>query len=438
MSNDDLAALSRTPVVTRPGSTFATRALLPGVVLLGALGLVLYSARESFRPSITVEVAPAVLAQQGSQAPRAGAAMIVQAPGWLEADPYDVAVPALESGVIQELRSLEGDRVEAGQVIALLIDEDAKLAERLARATLANAEASLASARANAKSEEARVAELEDGISRRENLSIKGAVAEGDLAAMKLKLRAQIAALESARAAELRSQAEVGLATVGIEKAELTLSRMQVRTPISGVVLARLAVPGQRMMPDADDPMAGVVVRVYDPAQLRARVDIPLADAAKVKVGDEAEITSESMPGRIFTGKVTRFVHEADVQKNTVQVKVAIKDPAPELKPQMLVKARIRTQQPATAAAASDPTRPDVVAIPLRALVDRTDSQASVWVIDRPTATAVRRQVQLGETSGQSVHALSGLRPGDRVILDPPADLQAGVRVKASDEEEAR
>ena len=123
-----------------------------------------------------------------------------------------------------------------------------------------------------------------------------------------------------------------------MEEAELAVSRTQVRSPVAGVVLVRLVEPGQRLMPDANNPFAGVVLRVYDPANLQVRVDVPLADAAKVAVGDAVEITIETLPDRTFHGAISRSLSEANLQKNTVQVKVVITDPAPELKPEMLAK----------------------------------------------------------------------------------------------------
>ena len=56
--------------------------------------------------------------------------------------------------------------------------------------------------------------------------------------------------------------------------------------------------------------MSGAVVRLYDPARLQVRVDVPLVDAAKVGVGTAAQITTEALPNVVFRGSVTRVVHE--------------------------------------------------------------------------------------------------------------------------------
>ena len=184
-----------------------------------------------------------------------------------------------------------------------------------------------------------------------------------------------------------------------------------------------------------------MVLRLYDPAHIQVRVDVPLADAAKVRIGDAAEISTETLPGRTFKGTLTRFVHEANLQKNTVQVKVSIADPAPELKPDMLAKAKITTRPPER----KDATTPmqgssseGVLVIPHAALLDVSGTQAAAWVLDRQTSTAVKRTLRLGRVNAESADVLEGLRPGDRVILNPPADLKPGVKVRPTGEQEGR
>jgi len=134
MATADLTALSRAGGVSvaRPRRRVLTRVVVPAAIILGALGLLAYAARESLRSAVDVTVAPVVLVSgTGGAIGRVGEGghqEVVQAPGWIEADPYDVGVPALATGVLKELLVLEGQRVVAGQVIAKLVDDDAKLA----------------------------------------------------------------------------------------------------------------------------------------------------------------------------------------------------------------------------------------------------------------------------------------------------------------------
>ncbi len=137
----DLSGISRGSEiqhVPRPSSRLLTRALVPAVIVVAVLALLAYAARDALSTAIPVSVAPVVLRAGGAAG--AGADPLgetVQAPGWIEADPSARGVPALSSGVLKELLVLDGERVEQGQVVALLIDEDAKLALHHAQAQVA-------------------------------------------------------------------------------------------------------------------------------------------------------------------------------------------------------------------------------------------------------------------------------------------------------------
>jgi multidrug efflux pump subunit AcrA (membrane-fusion protein) len=118
------------------------------------LALLGWTLRDVLRPMHEVAVVQAVFGRQ-SESPAASdqspegrfesvrARPTVQAPGWLEADPFYTACSALADGVIESIDVLEGERVEAGQVVARLVAEDAQIALRRAEADLAAAEAAL-------------------------------------------------------------------------------------------------------------------------------------------------------------------------------------------------------------------------------------------------------------------------------------------------------
>ena len=107
--------------------------------------LLLVSAGRSLWPAKSVRVEPVVFGATSQPDDNEGGARApgrsVQAPGWLEADPFYVACTSLADGVVDEMLVLEGDYVEEGQVVARLVDDDASLA-------LARAEADLAVGRA--------------------------------------------------------------------------------------------------------------------------------------------------------------------------------------------------------------------------------------------------------------------------------------------------
>ncbi|MFO0083426.1 MAG: biotin/lipoyl-binding protein, partial [Phycisphaerales bacterium] len=181
-------------------------------MLLATGGLLAYAARDAIQPRLEVYVAATIpkegpvavppvdgvkatpeLAETPANAPLGPVA--VQAPGWIEPAPYAVSVPALAEGVVKEVLVLEGERVEAGQVIARLIDDDARLLLRAAEATVAERDTDVARARAALATVESQVevertaaAELRDEVTRKRELVPVGGLSEGTFRRMEIRL----------------------------------------------------------------------------------------------------------------------------------------------------------------------------------------------------------------------------------------------------------
>jgi multidrug efflux pump subunit AcrA (membrane-fusion protein) len=201
---------------------------------------------------------------------------------------------------------------------------------------------------------------------------------------------------------------------------------MEIRAPADGVVMERLIEPGSKLVQTLDDPHSGHAVRLFDPKHLQVRVDVPLADAAKVGVGMDARIVVGVLPDRTFDGKVTRIVQQADVSKNTLQVKVAIVNPAPQLKPEMLARVRfIPSSGPD-----GPTTRASQVVFAPEKYLTRMSDHFSVWVLNPADSSAQLRMVRTGSDRHDGwVSVLSGLNPGDAIITDTDG-LSDGARVK--------
>ena len=108
-------------VIHPPARRWKTRVLLPAGIILAVLLLLGYAARESLLPARSVQVIPVVLREASADASAVSLGS-VQAPGWVEADPFSVGASALADGVIREVLVLDGQAVQAGQTIARLIE----------------------------------------------------------------------------------------------------------------------------------------------------------------------------------------------------------------------------------------------------------------------------------------------------------------------------
>jgi RND family efflux transporter MFP subunit len=478
-------------------------------LLGGAAALLLAVSWDSLGSALPVQVAPVV----GKRVEGSTGEATVQAAGWLEPFPYPTYVPALVPGVVEEVLVLEGDRVEAGQVVARLIDDDAKLAAaeaaaelEEARALLASAEAdhvgaqralellidrkrdterhaamvagiqaSLAQLEASVKAKQSAVEVIDDEHERMHALVEGGSATRGQDVQLELRLKSAQAELEALRlqrtvlqadlaqaqaelraarshaetlveerraaavaeAALARAKARADSARARHENAQLQLSRHEVRALSGGIVLRRMVSPGSRIMFDGGGGEHGAdVMRLYDPAALQVRVDVPLADAAQVGHGQRAQVSVEALPDRVFTGKVVRVVHEADLQKNTVEFKVQIEDPVETLKPEML--ARVRFLAQVREGEAGGALR---LFVPRSALVNADGPTARVWVVAGRQGARGRvrpREVSLGsETAGDAVEVRSGLQVGDEVVVSPSPALTEDAKVQVSDAAEA-
>src|SRR5689334_7672568 len=136
----DLAALRRTPsapTIPPPASRWKTRVLLPAGVLLAFAAVLGVAGRDVLFPGTEVKVVPVVV--KAATGADSGGTVTSQAAGWVEADPFPIYVAALADGVVQEVPVLEGETVKAGQIVARLVPDDARLALSRAEAALAEA-----------------------------------------------------------------------------------------------------------------------------------------------------------------------------------------------------------------------------------------------------------------------------------------------------------
>ncbi len=258
---------------------------------------------------------------------------------------------------------------------------------------------------------------------------LDAATAESTAAARDLELLVrERLAVETASAERDAATADLAMAMAAVEAAELRLSRCTVVSPIDGVVVERLTSPGSPVG-TGPDRHAAHVLHVYDPASLQIRADIPLADAARVGVGQTADIVVDLLPDTVFRGTVTRFVHRADLAKNTVEAKIRIDDPSPLLKPDMLARVRLHAESDPQTGAARTVTR---VFAPEAAV-----RNGVAWVVEGrrgDAGTAHQRTIELGGARIDGwVEVIAGLHPGDLIVLEGAVAEGLPVRVRTQD-----
>lgn len=414
-----------------PRRRWLTRAAIPLALIGSAAGLLAYAARESLTPAKDVLVAPVVVRDASGPALRAG--IVAQAPGWVEPAPYPILVSSLVEGTIAEVLVLEGEPVERGRVVARLIGDDARLEHARREALLEESAAFARRDEAEVAVAEARLAEVRDEIARKRPLVASGGFSPAELARLELRLASMEREADLARATAAATRAGLAVMNAELAIAALALERTQVRSAASGIVLSGVKPPGTTLGEDR------VILSLYDPARLQVRADVPLVDAAKVRPGMAVEIQSEADPSTTWHGTVAREVPEADLQRNTLQYKINFEDPTGILRPEMLVRARFIGDADPGGAAPQAGTPGEGLFIALSAIAETAPGRGRAFIAE-PSSTGVRaasREVSFRAAPERGlVEVTSGLRPGDRVITNPPSDLRDGHRLRIAGEGE--
>lgn len=485
-----------------------TRYVLPVALVLGFLSLVGWASWDVFFPPTPVTVVPVL--STTSEVQRAGTPLF-KAAGWIEPRPTPVRVAALAPGVVEQLLVVEDQPVAAGEPVAELIKDDARLAHEraladleLRQAELDEAAASLTAAQTRFEQPvhlEAALGDAKAALAKVEtllkNLPFQIRRAEADYEAMtkdhegkrsaqgvvagvavdiakskadsaramveelrdreeallkerdalterrdalntQLKLLAdEIEAKDEAKARVAAATARVTQARVAVAEAKLRLDRMTVVSPIDGRVFRLIAHPGARIANGgAMTQMAGhdgsTIVTLYRPDMLQVRVDVRFEDIPKVSLHQPVEIDNPALSEPI-RGSVLFVSSEADIQKNTLDVKVEIPVPPPVFKPEMLVD--VTFMAPEVPTQSREPAEERRLYV-LRQLVQQDDGASFVWVADQSAGVARKTAIKTGPAGANGlVEVTSGLNDASRIIVGGSDGLQDGDRIKVTRED---
>lgn len=284
--------------------------------------------------------------------------------GWVKLpNNYPVYIAALAEGRIDELKIVEGSAVKKDAVVAVLYKKDFENELAAARAAVELANAALAKAKAGFRTQEIAEAEAElarmnvewesaneiyertaalpaGTVTKDELTKNAGAYKAAEEAVKQLKARLSLLK-EGTRKEDIElAKKELDKAQAEFKIAETRLSYAQIKSPIDGRVLKRLAFVGNWVKPDT------AIASVYDPANIEAQIDVDQANLSKVFIGQKVEITTRAEPEKKHPGTVVLLEPLADESKNIVRVKVKFDNPADAiLYPGMIVQARFQLKK---------------------------------------------------------------------------------------------
>ena len=207
-----------------------------------------------------------------------------------------------------------------------------------------------------------------------------------------------------------QAQAQVSQAEASLKQLQDQLSYTIITSPMDGIVLSRDVEIGDAVSSILVlGSTAPIVMTIGDTTQVYVQGKVDEADIGKVYLGQPARIKVESFKDKTFLGKVTRIA-PLGVEKDNVttfEVRVSIDNPGGELKANMTANAEILLEE-----------HKNVMTVPEQAVIYDKDRKASVEVPD-PNQKKGRRPVSIaaGISNGTRTEVLSGLKPGDTVIL---------------------
>jgi RND family efflux transporter MFP subunit len=293
--------------------------------------------------------------------------------------------------------------------------DDAQTALAVAESTLEGAQQQANLVRAGARPEEIRMAELRVQQAQE---ALQQAQAGG-----KAKIAQARAALQQAEQSALdveakRQEVQIARQTAAqrladLSAAQATASYSELRAPLSGIVIHRNANPG-----DIADP-ASPILEIANTHFLNLLSNLPAQDGAQVATGMAARVSVPDFPAKTFAGRVIA-VGQVDPQTNLLAVRIAVDDPAGQLKVGSFATADIVVS-----------THPKAVVVPKQAVVNH-DGKSAVFVVDAEN-TAHQRDVETGAEQAGSVEVVKGVAAGDHVIRLGQYELSDGAKVKPAE-----
>jgi RND family efflux transporter MFP subunit len=306
--------------------------------------------------------------------------------------PYEeVELHAKVSGYVDKMKVDFGDKVKAGQLMATL--EVPELQDELE-----NAQAARQKAEADYTNAHLIYTRLLSVNKDHPNL-----VAQQDL--------------DTAQANDLTTTAAIAAAKAEVEKYQTMVSYTQITAPFDGIVTHRYADPGTLIQGGTSSGgQALPLVRVSDNYRLRLDFPVTVDYVKDVQVGDSVEVRVDSLNGKTFTSKISRFTHDVNEDTRTMTTEIEVPNPNLELMPGMYATVVLKVEK-----------RLQVLAVPTEAVIG--EKTPTVYVVNRDNQIE-EHAVKLGLETPDKYEVLSGLHEGEMVVIGNRSGLQDGQKVE--------
>jgi RND family efflux transporter MFP subunit len=361
------------------------RLLLPGSALLLALAC---------KPKAASPAAPA------DQSIQVGHENIVIA------EPIKLTTGPAISGALSAARTAQVRAEVAGAVTAMYVEQGQSVARGalLARLDDTSIRDTYLSAKSNILSAQSALDLAKRNAERSATLAQAGAISDRDL--------------EAARQAEANAEAALADAKARLATAEKQLAKTEIRAPLAGIVSERPASAGDVLQ------VGGALLTIVDPSSMRLEASVPTERLAALKVGTQVEFSVSGYEGTTFTGRIERINPSVDPATRQVRIYVSIPNTGRPLVAGLFAEGRVATQSKTA------------IAVPIAA-VDERGTNPTVLRLRASKAERVPVQLGVRDELAEKVEILSGVQPGDTVLVGTAQSVSEGTVVRVIGEGEA-
>ncbi len=384
------------------------------------------------------EALPVVLVAKTKRAP---AVTVLLLPG--DITPVtEASIYARSSGYVRRRYVDFGDRVRAGQLLADIEAPDLDQQVAQARAALAQAEEQLGQTQAQLQQSKAQLELARVTRDRYVILVQKGALSRQDGDTQETNYRTSLATVGSFEASVKAAEENVRASRANLDRIIALQGYEKVTSPFAGVVTARLvdqgffistsgASQGPAPMglgnntPGATGSSPGELFRVAQIGTLRTLLNVPQTEAGTVHVGQGADVLVGEIPGRTFSGRVTRTSNSIDLNSRTLLTEVQIPNPQGILLPGMYAQVRLRSER------ANSP-----LIIPSDAVIAGQEGLQVAMLAeprDRQQDSHAKQirivPIEVGRDYGAQIEVTSGLEGWEYVVVNPSDVVREGALV---------
>ena len=322
--------------------------------------------------------------------------------------PYQVVdVHPKVSGYMKRINVDIGDIVREGETLAVLDVPELKAQLQETSFDLKQTQEEIARSQQEVKSTEAMYSAVHAQFVRLQQAAATrpGLIAQQELDDAQAKDLSSQAQVDAAKSAMAAAQQHAEAARSDNQRVQALENYTTVTAPISGVVVWRYADTGALIQGGTgSNDQALPIVRLSQSTLLRLRIPVPENDVKYVHEGDQLQVRVDAI-NRSFTGKIVRFTRNVSFETRTMETEVDVDNKDLSIAPGMYANTALELASVKNA-----------VTIPVEALVMNQQKQETVFVLG-PNNHIHIRAVQVGLQGSKLAQVLSGLEPGDRVLI---------------------